>query len=95
MVLWGIVELAVSAVGMYNITKGMYNMYCDAEEIKGQYRKHQQTTEEYRRAQHLAAIDPLTESQYSRFEGDFMVLNRSCILDPYTKSRNKKHDNLT
>jgi hypothetical protein len=83
MVIWGIVEIAVSAVGAYNIAKGAYNMYCDAEVIKNQYREHQRTTEEYRRAQSLAPSDPLTESQYHRYEGEFMVLNQSAIIDPY------------
>ncbi len=83
MVLWGIVELTVSAVGAYNIIKGVYNMYCDAEEIKNQYRSNQRTTEEYRRAQIGNRVDPLTESQYGRYEGEFMVLTKSMIIDPY------------
>lgn len=81
MVLWGIVELGISTVGAYNILKGIYNMYKDAEDIKDQYRQNQDITEQYRRVQQ--AIDPLTESQYNRFEGEFLILNKSCILDPY------------
>ena len=82
MVFWVVIELAISSVGAYKIAKGVYNMYCDAEEIKNQYRQHQKTTEEYRRAQ-LPGRNPLTESQYHRYEGEFMVLNRSAIIDPY------------
>lgn len=82
MVLWGVVELAVSAVGAYNIAKGVYNMYRDAEEIKNQYRSHQRTVEQYRNAQN---INSLTESQYDRYEGEFMVLNKSAIIDPYNE----------
>ena len=81
MVLWGIVELGISTVGAYNILKGIYNMYKDAEDIKDQYRQNQAITEQYRSVQQ--EIDPLTNSQYSRFEGEFLVLNKSCILDPY------------
>lgn len=80
MALWAIVELTVSSVGVYNLMKGVYNMYCDAEEIKTQYRQHQTTAEQYRRAQ---AGRSLTESQYDRYEGEFMVLNKSMIIDPY------------
>ena len=59
-------------------------MYCDAEEIKNQYRTHQRTMAQYRRAQSTHHRDPLTESQYHRYEGEFIVLDKSRILDPYT-----------
>ncbi len=81
MVLWGIIEITVSAVGGYNVIKGIYNMYCDAEKIKRQYREHQKITEQYR-AQN-SSQDQLTESTYQRFEGEFLILNKSCIIDPY------------
>ena len=87
MALWGVVEIAVSAVGAYNIVKGAYNMYCDAEVIRDQYRQHQKTTEQYRRAQLDDTDNLLTESQYHRYEGEFMVLNESAILDPYRLTR--------
>lgn len=87
MVLWGIVELGISTVGAYNILKGVYNMYKDAEDIKDQYRQNQVITDQYRRVQQT--VDPLTESQYHRFEGEFLILNKSCILDPY-KDNGKK-----
>ena len=48
MVLWAITEFAVSTVGTYNIIKGIYNMYLDAETIKKQYRVHQKISEEYK-----------------------------------------------
>lgn len=82
MALWAIVELTVSTVGAYNLAKGIYNMYRDAEEIKTQYRQHQQTAKQYRKAQPVKEVS-LTESQYHRYEGEFMVLNKSMILDPY------------
>ena len=80
MALWAIVELTISTVGTYNLVKGVYNMYRDAEEIKTQYRQHQHTAEQYRRAQ---TGHSLTESQYDRYEGEFMILNKSMIIDPY------------
>ena len=82
MVIWGIVELTVSAVGAYNIVKGVYNMYCDTEKLKNQYRSHQRITEQYRRTQ-LGDYDHLTESQFHRYEGEFVILNESSIIDPY------------
>lgn len=88
MALWAIMELTVSTVGAYNLVKGVYNMYRDAEEIKTQYRQHQHTAEQYRRAQRKNKRDSLTESQYHRYEGEFMILNRSMILDPYKTSPN-------
>lgn len=84
MVIWAVVELTVSAVGAYNLAKGVYNMYRDAEEIKNQYRQHQKTTEQYRRAQNGQNNDPLTESQFNRYEGEFIVLDKSMIIDPHT-----------
>lgn len=85
MVLWGIVEIAISTVGVYNVAKGIYNIYCDAENIKEQYRNHQKITEQYLRTQKIKKCS-LTESQYDRFEGEFIVLSKSQILDPYKKS---------
>ena len=58
-------------------------MYCDAEKIKQQYRTHQRTMEEYKRTQHPNSCNSLTDSQFTRFEGEFMILNKSAILDPY------------
>ena len=85
MVLWGIVELGMSTVGVYNILKGLYNMYQDAETIKKQYRENQAITDQYLHVQ-KKQVNPLTQSQYTRFEGEFLVLNKSCILDPYKSS---------
>lgn len=82
MAFWGIFELAMSAVGVYNIIKGSYCMYRDAENIKDQYRQHQRLSDEYKRAQLLLG-NPLTDSQYHRLEGEFLLLNKSCILDPH------------
>ena len=83
MAFWCVFELAMSAVGIYNILKGSYSMYQDAETVKNQYRQHQRLTDEYKRAQHLLG-NPLTESQYHRLTDDFLLLNKSCILDPHT-----------
>lgn len=77
-----IIELTVSAVGSYNVIKGLYNMYHDAEKIKKQYREHQRITEQYKNTQNLQP-DYLTESTYQRFEGEFLVLSKSSIIDPY------------
>lgn len=73
MVIWFAVEIVVSAVGMYNISKGVYNMYRDAETIKKKHRQHQKTIEEYRNA--CTDSKSLTESQYHRYEGEFLILN--------------------
>ena len=84
MVVWIFIEVAVATVGAYNLLKGAHNMYCDAESIKEQYRNHQKVTEEYFRTQGLTKnIDPLTESQFARFEDEFMILKQSQIIDPY------------
>ena len=80
MIFWSIIELAISTVGGYNIVKGMYNIYCDAEEIKNQYRKNHKLTEQYKDIQ---CSHNLTESTYQRFEGDFLILNKSQMIDPY------------
>lgn len=88
MVLGAIIELTVSVVGVYNLAKGAYNMYCDVDKIKKQYRDHQHITEEYRRSQVGKGIDHLTDSQYHRYEGEFIVLEERTILDPYRKNEN-------
>lgn len=82
MALWGVIELAVTTVGTYNIFKGFYNMYCDAEKIKDEYRSHQKITKDYLQAQGVK-YNPLTESQFQRFEDEFLVMQRSQIIDPY------------
>ena len=81
MIIWGLIELTISTVGGYNLVKGLYNMYRDAEEIKNQYRRNQKLTEQYKVVQ--GTHNTLTESTYHRFEGDFLVLNRSQMIDPY------------
>lgn len=81
MIVWGLIELAVSTVGSYNIIKGIYNIYCDAEEIKNQYRKSQKLTEAYKTAQKIN--NSLTESTFHRFEDDFLIINRAGIIDIY------------
>lgn len=81
-------ELTLSAVGVYNFVKGVYNMYCDAEEIKNQYREHQKTMYEYKLAQNVMETS-LTESQFHRFEGEFVVLNKTAIIDPYKNGHPK------
>jgi len=82
----GPLELAFSAIGAYNLIKGAYNMYCDAETIKNQYRQQQREMYKYKQAQN--AVNPfLTESQFHRVENEFIVLNKSCILDPFSRSR--------
>lgn len=78
MVLFVLFELTVSAVGLYNLAKGAYSMYCDAEEIKNQYRQHQRTAEEYIRVQNKPE-DLLTESQYQNHEDEFLIMDKSMI----------------
>lgn len=73
MVLWLLAELAVSTVGGYNIAKGMYNMYKDADNLKDEYKKHRRTVKEYRKIQ-LNQKDELTESQFERQRGEFVVV---------------------
>lgn len=72
MVLWILFEAAVSTVATYNFVKGAYTMYRDVEHIKEQYRDHQKNIEDYLRAQ--GPHDSMTESQFTRFEGEFVVL---------------------
>jgi len=74
MVLFAIIELTVSSVGAYNIIKGLYNMYCDAEVIKEDYRNHQEITRQYKQAQQNGNPSLLTETQYRRMEGQFELI---------------------
>lgn len=73
MVLWVLAELAVSTVGGYNIAKGMYNMYKDADKLKDDYKKHRRTVKEYRKMQ-LNQKDELTASQFERQKDQFVVV---------------------
>jgi len=84
--IWILIEVAVSAVGAYNIVKGAYNMYKDAETVKDQYREHQKITEEYLRTQGVKHQDPLTESQFDRQNDAFVVLSESQVVDPYNRT---------
>ena len=93
----GPIEIAFSIIGAYNLVRGAYNMYCDAEEIKNQYRRQQKEMYEYRRAQN-ALNTSLTESQFHRVENEFIVLNRSLIIDPHaslslTRESHRTHTN--
>ena len=47
----------------------MYNIYCDAEKIKMEYKTNLQMTEEYKRAQGLTK-NKLSESQLLNFNQD-------------------------
>ena len=80
MVLWSIVELTITTVSTYNMVKGMYNMYCDAEKLKQEYRNHQHSVNEYLRTINKTDIK-ITESQYHRVEGEFMILEKSQLLN--------------
>lgn len=75
MVLWAAMELSMSAVWVYGMAKSMYNMYCDAEEMKNQYRKYVKTTDQYIKAQ-TDGLDRLTESQYIEMKNDFYVIDQ-------------------
>ena len=82
MVIMGVIQVVGSAIGAYNLVKGAYNMYCDAEVIKNQYRQHQRIVDEYRDAQ-TEKHDILTDSQFHRYENEFLVVNESMIIDPF------------
>ena len=69
-----LIELTISSVGAYNIAKGLYNMYRDAEIIKQEYRNHKELTKQYKRAQQDGQPDVLTDSQYIRMEGQFQII---------------------
>lgn len=64
-----ILETLGAGVGLYNLAKGIYLVYSDVAELKQQYR-------DYHRYKELQKIqfDPLTQSQYACFEGEFNVL---------------------
>jgi hypothetical protein len=81
MVLWLVIEAAISAVGAYNIAKGVYNMYKDADVIKNEYKRHQRTSEQYKLAQLRKRRPVLTDTQYDRYEDEFALLTQSTILD--------------
>jgi len=76
MAFWAAVEITLSAMGMYNITKGFYSMYCDADEIKTKYNNHKKTKEQYHISQTKNNNDPLTESQYINYKNDFIILKK-------------------
>lgn len=73
MVLWAVMELSMSAVWAYGLAKSMYGMYRDAEDMKDQYRKYVQTTDQYIKAQ-TDGLDRLTESQYNSIQDEFYVI---------------------
>ena len=71
---WGVI---LSALGVYNITKGMYNMYKDAEKLKTQYDKYQKITEQYSKFFKDNDCDDeqdLTISQYEKYQDDFLII---------------------
>jgi len=72
--IFALIELTVSSVGAYNIIKGLYNMYCDAEVIKQEYRNHREMTIHYRQAQQNGTTNSLSETQYRRMEGQFEMI---------------------
>lgn len=74
MVLWGLIEITVTTVGTYNIIKGIYNIYRDAEKVKEKYKSHKTVTQEYLRTQGIQQINELTDSQYKRLEDDFLLI---------------------
>ena len=64
-------ELTVSVVSLYNISRGVYNMYSDAKQIGKTYKTYRKTTEQYRATQK----ESLTESQLISCEGEFVVMD--------------------
>ena len=71
MVLLGIVEIAVYIVSGYNLARGFYDFYTDANKIKKTYKEHQRISKQYTV---LTTKPNLTESTYSRFEGEFLII---------------------
>lgn len=69
MVIMIILELVGSAVGLYNLAKGVTNMYTDAEK----YKKQQEEYNRYLQLQHMKP-DPLTESQYVCIAEGFEII---------------------
>ena len=74
MVLWGLIELTISTVGAYNIIKGLYGIYTDAEKVKEKYKSHKHIKEEYLRDQGLIEKNRMTESQYTKLEDEFLLI---------------------
>lgn len=72
MVLW-IIEIAITAVGSYNIIKGVYNIYTDANKIKKTYDKTKKNLSYYKNIDLFKSID-MTESQYKTEEDEFVIL---------------------
>lgn len=72
MSVWTIFEIAVSSLGIVNVVKGVYNMYCDADEIKTNYKNHTKTREQYYIDQLGHYNKPLTDSQYIKHEQKFV-----------------------
>ncbi len=69
MVVLVMLEILGSGVGVYNLVKGLYNMYTDAGSLQQQYKEYQM----YQNIQ-KGKFDPLTQSQYTCFEDNFVVL---------------------
>lgn len=62
-------EVLGGAVGVYNLSKGVLNMYTDAEKLR-------RAKEEYQHYIDLQSrpIDPLTQSQYQCYEEGFAII---------------------
>jgi len=69
----GLINITFTIVGAYNFVKGIYNMYCDAQKIKDEYKDYQKNIYNYKREQHLINTS-LTESMYHRMEEEFLIL---------------------
>jgi len=69
MIVMILLEIIGSGVGVYNLTKGIYNMYTEVGKIKQSYLDYQ-----YYQEIQQKSFDPLTQSQYVCFEEDFEVL---------------------
>jgi hypothetical protein len=69
MVIMIILEIVGSAVGLYNLAKGVINIYSDAEE----YRRQQEEYNKYIEMQKKTP-DLLTKSQYECFVEGFEII---------------------
>jgi hypothetical protein len=63
------IQVAMSAIGIYNLVKGAYNIYCDAENMKKEYIKHQKELIKYK-----------TEQQNLLSNSQFISLTNSMII---------------
>ena len=73
-----IMGVLLSAVGAYNIIKGAWSMYSDAQSIRDRYQEYRHLSYKYRREQNVLS-SPMSESQCVRTIDEFYILDDSPI----------------